>query len=333
MADFRLEPKDEYPHPLEAAENFNESVYCNGFDPDLAFGGWLRLGNRANEGHAELSVCLYLPDGRIACRFDRPAIDGNDGFEAGGFHYRVETPLAEIALRYQGEVFVLDDPTGLDDPAKAFAMAPRQDCLVDWRISGTSPLHGGEPTRDDVQTMYGRDFSRNHFNQHTAVRGLIRVGDEQWPLDGFGWRDHSWGPRYWQNIRFYRLLLGNFGPDAGFMLLKITDPGGRTRRVGVFQRDGEYQEIRDLDLLTEWTGRREQRRIELALRTAGGVERISGEVVNLAPLRNRRRVEGREMRTRIAEGFTRWTWRERTGFGMSEYLDLVEDGQPIGYPG
>ena len=28
-------------------------------------GGFVRLGNRANEGHAEMTTCLYLPDGRV----------------------------------------------------------------------------------------------------------------------------------------------------------------------------------------------------------------------------------------------------------------------------
>ena len=71
-AGLRLEPRDELPHTPDAAENFNECVYANGFDARLQMGGWMRLGNRVNEGYAELSVCLYLPDGRVACQFQRP---------------------------------------------------------------------------------------------------------------------------------------------------------------------------------------------------------------------------------------------------------------------
>jgi hypothetical protein len=65
---FRIEPQDEYTHAPDAAANFNESVYMNAFDAAQRLGGWMRLGNRVNEGYAELSVCLYLPDGRVACR-------------------------------------------------------------------------------------------------------------------------------------------------------------------------------------------------------------------------------------------------------------------------
>ena len=68
----RLEPEDEYTHPIEAAENFNESMYFNLFDPERKLGGWFRLANRPNEGKGEMSICLYLPDGRIAFMFKRP---------------------------------------------------------------------------------------------------------------------------------------------------------------------------------------------------------------------------------------------------------------------
>ena len=67
MNDFVMRPEDEMTHRPDTSINFNESVYTNGFDTASPVGGWMRLGNRINESYAELSVCLYLPDGRIAC--------------------------------------------------------------------------------------------------------------------------------------------------------------------------------------------------------------------------------------------------------------------------
>ncbi len=35
--------------------------------------------------------------------------------------------------------------------------------------------------------------------------------------------------------------------------------------------------------------------------------------------------------TRISEGMTRWTMADgRVGYGLSEYLDQIVDGQPVG---
>ena len=70
----RLDPADEHMHPLEEASNFNESMYFNVYDAERRVGGFFRLGNRANEGYAEMTTCLYLPDGRAAFMFKRPEI-------------------------------------------------------------------------------------------------------------------------------------------------------------------------------------------------------------------------------------------------------------------
>ena len=77
---YRLDAQDEYPHAPSAEPHFNESVYCNGFDSRTGAGGWMRLGNRVNEGYAELSVCLYLPDGRVEASF--PPSPGEAGRHA-----------------------------------------------------------------------------------------------------------------------------------------------------------------------------------------------------------------------------------------------------------
>src|ERR1700746_2545309 len=120
MGDFVMRSDDEMTHKPDASVNFNESVYPNGFNAASPVGGWMRLGNRVNEGYAELSVCLYLPGGRVACQFQRPAIDGNDVFAAGGLSYEVLEPFRRLTMSYQGTVMVLDDPGLLRTPKRMF---------------------------------------------------------------------------------------------------------------------------------------------------------------------------------------------------------------------
>ena len=51
----------------------------------------------------------------------------------------------------------------------------------------------------------------------------------------------------------------------------------------------------------------------------------------MIPLRNRRNTpEGESLVTRITEGMTEYTYKGIVGYGMSEYLDQVIDGKPIG---
>ena len=64
--------------------------------------------------------------------------------------------------------------------------------------------------------------------------------------------------------------------------------------------------------------------------------RFEGKVNNLIPLRNRRQdPDGNWLLTRISEGMTTWTITEGehagdVGYGMSEYLDQIIDGSPVG---
>jgi len=330
----RLDAADELPHVPDDAVNFNESVYLNGFDPVQRVGGWMRLGNRVNEGHAELSVCLYLPDGRVACQFARPPIAANDAFDAGGLRYTVHEPLEHVEMTYDGELLVLDDPELLRDPARLFADAPRVAGRVRLDARAVSPVHGGEPTAPEFEhhMLYGNAFSRGHFNQHVAVTGAITVGDEHWALDGHGWRDHSWGPRYWQAIWFYRLFLANFGPDRALMLLKNTAPDGRSRRLGVVLWDGRYEEVVDLDVTTEWSAAQDPVAVTIGVRTEHRSALIHGRVLTLAPLRNRRRDGDEVLVSRVAEAFSEFTWEDRTGYGMMEYIERLDDGVPVGFP-
>ena len=332
MTAYTLLPGDEYPHLPTGERHFNESVYMNAFDHLRGMGGWMRLGNRVNEGYAELSVCLYLPDGRIACQFQRPPIDSNERFDAGGLSVEVLAPLRKLRMRYVGELMLVRDPDLLRSPRRLFAEAERVPAEVVWEHEATSPTHGGIPTDDHAPTLYGRDFSLGHFNQHTRVTGFIRAGNEHWPVEGYGWRDHSWGPRYWQNILFDRLFMANFGADRGLMVLKIANNDGQVRRGGVLQFDGDYEEIIDLDLFNEWNAAKDPTRFLLTVRTARRAAVIRGEILRCAPLRNRREENGVTLESRIAECFTRLVWDGRTGYGMTEYVERLVDGVPAGFP-
>jgi hypothetical protein len=332
---YKLSAQDEFTHAPGPEINFNESVYVNAFDDETGIGGWMRLGNRVNERLAELSVVLYLPDNRLAVQFARPAIASNDMFDAGALKFEVRQPLRQLVATYTGDVMIVENAQDLRDPARLFATAPREQAEVLWDLETISPAHGGEPVSDDQPTMYGRDFSLGHFNQHVRATGHVRVGELTWPLSpGHGWRDHSWGPRWWTNIVWYRLLLCAFPDGRGFMIHKIADAGNRARRSGVLLIDGAYHEIADFDLVTDWTPEHDPLRIRVNVITEDGVRAtILGEVLALAPLRNRRQENGQTLMSRIAEGHVRWTWDGQAGYGIGEYIErIAQDGRLAGYP-
>ena len=93
--------------------------------------------------------------------------------------------------------------------------------------------------------------------------------------------------------------------------------------------------ITDATVATTWTGDDlYHQEIRATATTAQGTYEIEGTVRNLVPLRNRRTgPDGEELLTRISEGLTEWRCQGRTGHGLSEYLDQIVDGRPVGYDG
>jgi hypothetical protein len=302
-------PEDEYPHPLEDDSTFNESMYFNVYDPGVRVGGFFRLGNRANEGYAEMTICLYLPDGRVGFMFARPEIRTNEGFDAGGMRFGVERPFELLRVAYEGPLALLADPLAMRDPKVAFTGAEHVTASVALEYRGLAPAFGGEGLAG---------FARGHYEQHVGARGRIAAGEEAWEIDGFGLRDHSWGPRSWQAPRWYRWLTGNAGEEDGFMVAIVATADGDVRRSGVLLEGGDYTAIESADIETQAAGEEGYHdRLRCRARTADREVEIAGEVRSLIPLRHR----GRDRITRISEGLTEYRWDGRTGYGMSEYLD------------
>ncbi len=331
-----LEPSDEYPHEPDPVPNYNESMYLNGFDSSKEVGGWFRLGNRVNEGHAEMTVCLYLPGGRVGFIYGRPEITSNDEMNAGGLRIEVVTPFEQLRVTYEGKVCLLDEPRQMAEPRRAFKENPMVTCAVDLDVRGISPMYGGKQVDEDGSELSvdaERSFAKAHYEQHIAVTGSITVGDEVIDMDGLGLRDKSWGPRYWQALHWYRWLPMVFGRDFAMMLSLIggEDSSKPPRQSGVVLADGKYSIVRECRLESEWDEDKYQTTLRAWARTDEREYEVTGEVISLIPLRNRRTTpDGEQLTTRIVEAMTRFRCDGRTGIGMSEYLDQVVDGLPVG---
>ena len=117
------------------------------------------------------------------------------------------------------------------------------------------------------------------------------------------------------------------------MLLKNMMPDGSARRLGVLLVDGDYEEVTDLDVHTTWSAdQQDPVAATLGVRTANRAVVIEGRVLTMAPLRNRRKAGDEVLLSRVAEGFTEYTWDGRNGYGIMEHIERVEDGVAVGHP-
>jgi len=307
-----VKPEDDFTHELGPEENFNESVYFNFFDPAQNRGGFVRIGNRANEGYAEMTVIVWNPDGSALFCYAKPEISSNDGWNAGGLEVAVLEPTERVRTTYRGKALYLADPRDMHDPSSAFKNNPMKALVIDLEHDAVGPMYGhvGEPGD-------GNEFARAHTEQHMRVAGTLKLGDEpETAFSGWGLRDHSWGPRYWQATPSYRWITGNFGDDLGMVL--TTNGNGEGR--GLFHEGEELVRVSRASIKTEYEGGSNYHKslhVDLDLKD-GRKRTLEGQVMGYIPLRNRR-AGGH---THVGEGMTRYTLDGgRTGYGLSEYLD------------
>lgn len=334
-----LDPIDEYPHQPDNVSNYNESMYLNGFDLAQGLGAWFRLGNRVNEGYAEMSVCIYLPDGRVGFMFGRPRITSNAAMRAGGLEIDVVEPFRHLTISYDGPVVLLDEPAQMTNPREAFGANPQLDCQVRLDVHGVSPMYGGRPVNPDgseIESDPLTSFAKAHYEQHTRVTGTLAVGEETWEMNGLGLRDKSWGPRYWQALSWYRWCPMIFDEQFALMVSVIGRPGREPRRSGMVLEGDDYHLLTDCRVESRFDALQHQTEMQIWARSETGAEySITGEVNSLIPLRNRRQdPEGNQLVTRITEAMTTFRCRhdgvDKVGMGMTEYLDQIVDGAPVG---
>ena len=308
--------EDDYTHELGPEENFNESVYFNFFDRSQNRGGFVRIGNRANEGYAEMTVIVWNPDGSALFNYAKPEISHNDAWDAGGLQIDVLKPGEELKTSYRGEALYLEDPRAMHDPGKAFRENPRRELSIELVHYGVGPLYGHIGDPDD-----GNQFARAHTEQHMRVQGQINLGDDaELAFNGWGLRDHSWGPRYWQATPSYRWITGNFSDDLG-MIIRTNGAG---EGGGLFQEGDRLVRIQKATLETEYQpGTNYHTALTAALEMEDGTQRhLEGRVMGYIPLRNRRAGSN----THVGEGMTEYKLDgEHIGYGLSEYLDQPDD--------
>lgn len=310
---------DEYTHEPSEETDFNESVYLNYFDVKKRIGGFLRVGNRPNEGYAEITNVTYLANGSVLFSYRRLPIEGNYSFKAGGMHFEVIQPFRKLNLSYKGTVFHFQDPNILKNPKEAFTSSPQVDFELVLDVTGVGEIHDNvdrvSKALDEVK------YWKEHYEQVIGVQGEIYFKDTLHQIEGLGLRDHSWGPRTWQSPKYYRFLSGVFDEQTAFGLMYIATRRGKISKKGFVSAEGRSFDLKDIKIDTEFVGpERYHNLINLELVTSDEIFQIKGKVMSILPLRNRK--EGKIVR--IAEGMTEWNWSEKLGYGLSEYLDHME---------
>src|SRR5262249_10336080 len=161
----------DFMHPNTGESNFNESMYFNFYDRAAKLGGFARIGNRPNEGYAEVTLTVYLPDGTAMFNYMRPQIADNTAFNAGGMRFEILEATKHLRVTYDGTAVFLARPLDLEHPKRAFTSNPHQPVQLTLDYTGLSPMFGGEAPAENTEMV----FARGHTEQHVKAVGRIVV--------------------------------------------------------------------------------------------------------------------------------------------------------------
>lgn len=327
-----LTDADEFVHEPGPQESWNESRYVDFCDRHQNIAGWLRIGMRPNSSYAEMSVCVYLPDGRIAYMFERAPIAGNQ-LAAGGQAWEVEAPYETNHVRHHGQVLLLADGWALTNPGPAFRHSPKARCEIRLTVTtrGRDAVMGSDQDHIGRILLPGQaDF---HYQHLAWTIGTVRIGSETWHVEGTGGKDHSWGPRNWHAKTYLRWLTATFDDGSGFMLMRAVGPTKQTRGGHVWT-DDSFELVDDFTALNHYEDAPyfELSSTDVSFRAAGREWSIHGRPHAWLPLRHRQQdVTGTQATLRIVKSPAVWTRSDGIqGSGACEFHDLMIQGKPIG---
>jgi len=324
-----FDASDEYMHEPTADPQFNESMYFNFVDPASGHSLLIRMGNRVNEGYAEVTVLLYRPGGAAAIHFERAPISDNSKFDAGGLRFDVVEALQKVRVSYAGPANLLASGLDLADPGPALKTSPIGRLELALLFENLIPVYGLAGNEEAVGGIAGGEetIATGHYQVPCRVSGTLTLDGAIQKVQALGYRDHSWGPRRWQAPRYWRWVSGICDERNVFVGWVTRVGGSRPPGNGMVLRDGRLSLVRAVDISSTYgPPPNYPETMNLTLRTDEGTTQVTGRVLAIVPLRHRR--EGTV--ARLAEAVCEYKLNGLKGFGFSEYHDLIEDGVPVG---
>jgi len=218
---------DEALHTPGPEENWQESVAMWCRDEEANLDVFMRLGHepRMDGGNVTQWAFLQTPDCVFAHNEQFPLRAGDIGeasINAGGMG----------SYRYDG---------------KCTTWGLKSD-EVSWEFSLT-PIHQPIPLYPAHNPDYVRAVGGAHFEVSDLMEGTVTIKGNTRRLRGLAYRDHSWGPRNWYNLKTHRWTAGVLSEERTFAFSNFcTDNTGISRR-GYIREGSIIHYTLDVDIL------------------------------------------------------------------------------------
>ncbi|MCS7277043.1 MAG: hypothetical protein NZ695_08535 [Dehalococcoidia bacterium] len=306
-----MPPEFERPLPVpEGASPFlNDSSYLNFFDADGRTGGMLRVGFRPVAGAADMTFCLFLQDGSVLFSYRSEPEPAPKAFSAAGLALEPLTPLSRFQATYEGYAHHVREPRDMLRPREALSRAPQVRVSLELAYEAVGPPF--------LVTGLDPNVALYHYQQPMQVQGRLQWDGESLPIDGFGMRDRSWGPRVWDRVPLYRALTCTMGPELAFMS-QVTLKEPPETFGAIIEGFAHIRTARAAGCAWQPTTRPPfHRSVSFHLHTDDGPHIVEGRIIHQVPTRFK---TGQGV-TIIVVAMCRYRYRQREAYGLYEYAE------------
>lgn len=218
---------DDSPHPSGDDPLWQESALFCWRDAVTGTSGFWRLGQEPNVGALNSCFGVFSDDGlRFRSNVTGTALSPGDRRD----HY-----------------FGWGERIGVqfDGASSARIRADFPDCAADLVFADFHPRFDYHTVAAPFSSLTG---ANNHYEVSGRVTGTIRLGEHEFAVDAFGYRDRSWGRRDWSTSRGTRWWPCVFGPDLTTHVIHLVTPE-KILKVGYIWRDGTTIPIVDSEVV------------------------------------------------------------------------------------
>lgn len=219
---------DEPLHPAQDHPLWQESVLMHWYDREQGIGGWHRVGREPNNQGGRGAIWSYI-------------------FDRGGWQYRNNgevalTPTDQFATGFSAGPALRFSYEG----GAAHWSVQDGEVAAQLRCVNLYPIVDPFPPTDALAKAR---FAR-HFEVAGTVTGHVSYRGRRVEVRGFGYRDHSWGPRDWDNgMPNHRWFTGTLDGAMSFAAITAQAPSGNISRVGYVHRQGQILHATAVDVV------------------------------------------------------------------------------------
>ncbi|KAH0829761.1 hypothetical protein FOPE_10156 [Fonsecaea pedrosoi] len=212
--------------------NWQESVVLVWWDECNKVGGFHRLGHEPNlPGGAKVTLWTHLitPEG-VSKRTKYIPLRDADLLPGGGMGSGDDTCT---------HIFQ-------DGLSKWTFTDPEHELSAFINHKDIGPNLSGFPQKGSMKS----GFASHHFDVPGTISGSVTIKGKTYTINGWGIRDHAWGPRDWnKSILSHRWVVGTAGDALSFVGVTYHSYDDRMANFGWVVRNGVVTYAKDIDVL------------------------------------------------------------------------------------